>query len=148
MLMIVPILNKYKTKLNVMKNITIDGPCNTDCIHFYQGDCPFKFHEKETKCPKWQIELKNIKYIVDAIEHLNKYYEIYTEINIEISKIVISYDNGIIIIHLDMVLYEMDIKWKIPDMVKTMPGNGTKTDYICLAVQQILDRILKKNGYD
>lgn len=131
-----------------MKNIIIDGPCNTDCIRFYQGDCPFSFLEKETKCPKWQAELKSIKYIVDAVEQLNKYYEAYAEMNIDISRIVVSYDNGMMIIHFDMVLYELDIKWNIPDMVKTMPGNGTKTDYICLAVHQIVDRIFKNKNYD
>ncbi len=29
-------------------------PCNTDCPRYRQGDCPYNYKEKRTKCPRWR----------------------------------------------------------------------------------------------
>lgn len=125
-----------------MNNINIGIPCNTDCPQYCTGTCPFDLHNQES-CPRWIEVLKNIKYIIDAINLLNKYFDDYVAIHDDISRIIVSYDYGVIIINIEMETFDIAVKWPIPDKVKFLEGNGTKTDYICFGVIQIIDRILK-----
>lgn len=132
----------------IKMNILIDNPCTTDCPRFCSGTCPFEPEEQEEKCPLWKTVIEKHKYIIDAVSSLNKYFSSYPYILSSVHKIDVTYDHGVLIIHLDMILYEIDIKWKIPDIVDTLPGNGTKADYIFLGAKQIIDRFLKKKEDD
>lgn len=81
------------------------------------------------------------KYIFDAVKYLNKYCEYYKSMCDNISKIVVLYKEYIII-NIQMKNYNIEIKWAIPDQVQELEGNGTKADYIILAVDQILNRLI------
>lgn len=130
-----------------MNNINISIPCNTDCPQYCSGTCPYDLQSQES-CPRWRAVLKDMKYIIDAINLLNKYFDDYVAMYDDISRIIVSYDHGVLIINIEMKTFDIVIKWPIPDKVKELEGNGVKTDYICLGVNQIINKILNREKDD
>lgn len=127
-----------------MNNINLGIPCNTDCPQYCSGTCPFDLHSQES-CPRWRAILKDIKYIIDAINILDKYFNDYAAMHDDISRIIVSYDHGLFIINVEMKTFDVAVKWPLPAEVETLESNRSKTDYIYMKVRHIIDRIFKED---
>lgn len=118
-----------------MKNIIIDGPCNTDCPRFCSGTCPYDQNEKEQQCPLWRTEIKKIQYIIDTIDEMNVFFGLRKKD--DILRITASYEVGTIVISVEKEAFDIIIKWKIPNTIKNIEGDENKKLFLLLGLQQI-----------
>ena len=125
-----------------MKNIKIDGPCNTDCPRFYSGTCPYDYRDQEEKCPLWRAEIKKIKYIIDAVESLNQTCSENKEIPTKDS-FNFTFEDFNLILHVDNEDYSVQIKYNIRKCITMKEDDEYKRTLIVLLGKQLIDFIIK-----
>lgn len=116
-------------------------PCNIDCPQYCTGTCPYDTDKKETECPRWEPIMQKNKYIFDTINKLNVYYKRYKPDGV--SRIVVSYYAGTIIVSIETEDFDITIKWRIPNALNYIEGDENKTDFLYLALLQVFGKCLK-----
>lgn len=124
-----------------MKNIKIDGPCNTDCPRFCSGTCPYDLEAKEQQCPLWEAEIKRIQYLVDAIRTLNKMCSCNPKIPAKYS-FKFTYENFNLILNVEKEEYSVQVKYDIRKCITMKEDEENKRTLIVLLGQQLTDFIL------
>lgn len=130
-----------------MKNITIDGPCNTDCPQFCSGTCPYDLHEKEQQCPLWKAEIKRIQYLIDAIGTLNEMGSRNQKIPARYS-VKFTYEDFNLILNVEERECTVQVKYNIRRCITMEEDDESKKTLIVLLGQQLVDYTLKFIHHD
>lgn len=130
-----------------MKNIKIDGPCNTDCPRFCSGTCSYDLHDKEEQCPLWKAEIKKIQYIIDAIESLNQTCSQNKELPAQYS-FRFTFEDLSLILHVEKEDYSVQVKYSIRRCITMKEDDESKRTLIVLLGQQLIDFIINALHHD
>lgn len=130
-----------------MKNIIIDGPCNTDCPRFCSGTCPYDLHDKEEQCPLWKAEIKKIQYIIDAIEYLNQTCSQNKELSAQYS-FRFTFEDLSLTLHIEKENYSVQVKYSIRRCITMNEEDESKRTLIVLLGQQLIDFIINALHHD
>lgn len=130
-----------------MKNIIIDGPCNTDCPRFCSGTCHYDLHDKEQQCPLWQAVIKRFQYLIDAIESLNQTCSQNKKLPAQYS-FKFTYEDYNLILNVEKEEYSVQVKYNIRKCITMKEDEENKRTLIVLLGQQLIDLILNTIRHD
>lgn len=124
-----------------MKNIIIEGPCNTDCPRFCSGTCHFDLHKKEQQCPLWRAVIKRFQYLIDAIESLNQTCSRNQKIPAQYS-FKFTYEDYNLILNVEKEECSVQVKYNIRRCITMKEDDESKKTLIVLLGQQLIDFII------
>ena len=130
-----------------MKNIIIEGPCNTDCPRFCSGTCHYDLHDKEQQCPLWQAVIKRFQYLIDAIESLNQTCSRNKKLPAQYS-FKFTYEDYNLILNVEKEEYSVQVKYNIRKCITMKEDEENKRTLIVLLGQQLIDFILNTIRHD
>lgn len=120
-----------------MRRLYMSSICNTDCMAYRNGNCPY--HNTEG-CPRWRQAIDEHRYLIDAMEKIDE------TANDQYSKVSTSYNDGIISSTMKYCKideeFEVTIQWKVNELLlNNYSDDDKKTEIIYLLFMDMINKI-------